>query len=151
MGAFAAAHLLYSLTFLSSRYAAYPSSSSFWTRFLNLVLFLVGGSFYVYIFPFLQKVPDSEVLIPAVGIYIVLICVMGALAIRTRQAATLLGSVSFMVSDLALAMQIFKATAPMEHGNTIVMVTYYLAQLLIAVGDVRAVENNDDFAKWKRS
>lgn len=151
MGAFAMAHLLYSLTFLSSHYAAYPSSSSFWTRFLNLVLFLTGGSFYVYIFPFLQKVPDADVLIPAVGIYIVLIVVMGALAIRTHQAATLLGSLFFMVSDMSLAMQVFKVTAPMEHGNTIVMVTYYLAQLLIAVGDVKAVANNNDFAKWKRS
>ncbi|XP_034394445.1 lysoplasmalogenase [Cyclopterus lumpus] len=150
MGAFAVAHLLYSITFLSSRYATY-ASSSFWTRSLYLILFTVGGGFYIYMYPFLQKAPNSEILLPAVGVYIVLIVLMGSLAIRTRNVATLLGSLSFMVSDLSLAVQVFKATAPMEHGHTVVMVTYYLAQLLIAVGDVNAVENKDDLSKWKRS
>ncbi|TNN83451.1 Lysoplasmalogenase-like protein TMEM86A [Liparis tanakae] len=149
MGAFAVAHLLYSMTFLSSRYATYASSSSFWTRSLYLILLTLGGGFYIYMYPFLQKVPDSEILLPAVGVYIVLIVLMGALAIRTHNVATLLGSLSFMVSDLSLAVQVFKATAPMEHGHTVVMVTYYLAQLLIAVGDVNAVE--EDLSKWKRS
>lgn len=149
MGAFAVAHLLYSVTFLSSRYSAYSSSPCSW--FLYLILFMVGGGFYIYMYPFLQKAPDSALLIPAVGIYSVLITVMGALAIRTRHIATLLGGLSFIVSDISLALQVFKATAPMEHGQLIVMVTYYLAQLLIAVGDIKAVVNNDDFSKWKRS
>ncbi|XP_073350847.1 lysoplasmalogenase [Pagrus major] len=149
MGAFAVAHLLYSLTFLSSRYAAYSSSS--WIRFLYLILFLVGGAFYIYIYPFLQKAPNSDLLVPAVGVYILLITVMGTLAIRTGHTPTLLGSLAFMVSDMSLALQVFKVMAPMEHGHLLVMVTYYLAQLLIAVGDVKAVESKDDFAKWKRS
>ena len=149
MAAFAVAQLTYSLTFLSSRYATY--SSSIWTRFLYVILFMVGGGFYIYIYPFLQRAPNSELLIPAVGVYVILISVMGTLAIRTRNAATLLGALTFMVSDISLALQVFNVTAPIEHGNTIVMVTYYLAQLLIAVGDVNAVENKDDFAKWKRS
>ncbi|XP_042360958.1 lysoplasmalogenase [Plectropomus leopardus] len=149
MGAFAVAHLLYSLAFVSSRYAAYSSSSG--SRFLYLIVFLAGGGFYIYVLPFLQKAPNSDILIPAVGVYVCLLALMGALAIRTGRTVTLLGSLIFMVSDLSLAMQVFKVTAPMEHGHTIVMVTYYLAQLLIAVGDVKAVENNDDFSKWKRS
>ncbi|XP_040015756.1 lysoplasmalogenase [Xiphias gladius] len=149
MGAFAVAHLMYSLTFLSSRYATYSSSTC--TCFLYLILFVVGGGFYIYIYPFLQKAPNSDLLIPAVGVYIFLITLMGTLAIRTRHVATLLGSLSFMVSDISLALQVFKVMAPMKHGNNIVMVTYYLAQLLIAVGDVKAVQNKDDFAKWKRS
>uniref|UniRef100_UPI0037E732DB lysoplasmalogenase n=1 Tax=Semicossyphus pulcher TaxID=241346 RepID=UPI0037E732DB len=149
MGAFAVAHLLYSLTFLSSHYSAESSSSL--NRFLYLILFLIGGGFYIYLYPFLQKAPDSELLIPGVGVYILLIALMGTLAIRTRHAATLLGSLSFMVSDMSLALQVFKVTPPAEHGHIIVMVTYYLAQLLIAVGDVRAVRNKDDLAKWKRS
>ncbi|XP_054463050.1 lysoplasmalogenase [Anoplopoma fimbria] len=150
MGAFAVAHLLYSFTFLSSRYTPYSSSSSFWTCFLSLILFMVGGGFYIYTYPFLQKAPDSDVLVPAVGVYVFLISLMGALAIRTRNMTTMLGSLSFIVSDLSLALQVFKVTAPIEHGHIVVMVTYYLAQLLIAVGDVNAVEK-DDFAKWKRS
>ncbi|XP_022612715.1 lysoplasmalogenase-like [Seriola dumerili] len=149
MAAFAVAHLIYSLTFLSSRYSTYSSSS--WTRFLYLILFIIGGGFYIYLYPFLKKAPDSDLLVPAVGVYVFLITLMGTLAIRTGQAATLLGSLTFMVSDIALALQVFKVTAPMEHSHVIVMVTYYLAQLLIAVGDIKAVENNDDFSKWKRS
>ncbi|XP_040918027.1 lysoplasmalogenase [Toxotes jaculatrix] len=149
MGAFAVAHLMYSLTFLSSRYAAYSSSS--WTRLLYLILFMTGGGFYIYLYPFLQKAPNSDLLIPAVGVYTVLITLMGTLAIRTHHTATLLGSLFFIVSDLSLALQVFKVTAPIYHGQTIVMVTYYLAQLLIAVGDVKAVESKDDFSKWKRS
>ncbi|XP_070703851.1 lysoplasmalogenase [Pempheris klunzingeri] len=149
MGAFAVAHLLYSITFISSRYSVDSSSSL--NRFLYIILVMVGGGFYVYLYPFLQKAPDSDVIIPAVGVYVALITLMGALAIRTRHAATLLGSLFFMVSDMSLALQVFEVTPPMKHGHIIVMVTYYLAQLLIAVGDVKAVENKDDFAKWKRS
>lgn len=149
MGAFATAHLLYSLTFLSSRYAAYAHRSSSWVRVLYLILLIVGGAFYIYLFPFLQKDPKSELLTPAVGVYIALITLMASLAIKTRHTLTLLGSLSFMVSDLTLAVQVFKVTAPMKHSQTAVMVTYYLAQLLIAVGDIKATENKDDFSKWK--
>lgn len=149
MVAFAVAHLLYSLTFLSGRYTSYSSSSC--SRFLYLILFMVGGGFYTYIFPFLQKAPDADVLVPAVGVYVFLITLMGTLAIRTGHALTVLGSLSFMVSDMALALQVFKVMPQMQHGNEIVMVTYYLAQLLIAVGDVKAVESTEDFSKWKKS
>lgn len=149
MGAFAVAHLLYSLTFLTSRYAPYSSSS--WSRFWYLILLAVAGSFYTYLYPFLKKDPRADILVPAVGVYVALITLMGALAIRTRHMLTLLGSLSFMLSDMSLALQVFHVVSPMEHGNIVVMVTYYLAQLLIAVGDIKATETKDDLSKWKRS
>lgn len=148
MGAFAVAHLMYSITFLSSRY---PTSSSSWRRFVYLILFVTGAAFYFFLYPFLQKAPDSDLIIPGVGVYTALISLMGMLALRTGNVPTLLGSVSFIVSDIALALQIFKVTPQLMHGNSIVMVTYYLAQLLITVGDVKAVGNKDEFEKWKRS
>ncbi|XP_077358751.1 lysoplasmalogenase [Festucalex cinctus] len=148
MAAFAVAHLLYSLTFLSSRYEAHSSSS--WTGLLYLLLVVIAGGFYTYLFPFLRKDPNSELITPAVGVYVVLITLMAILAIRSRRTFTLLGSLSFMVSDLALAVQQFKV-APVQHGNTVVMVTYYLAQLLISVGDMMAKEAKNDFEKWKRA
>ncbi|XP_008303382.1 lysoplasmalogenase [Stegastes partitus] len=152
MGAFAVAHLLYSLSFLSSRYVSdSSSSSSSWIRLLYLILVILGVCFYIFLYPYLQKVPNSDLLVPGVGIYIGLISLMGALAIRTRHVATLLGSLIFMVSDLFLALQVFKVIENMQNGNAVVMVTYYLAQLLIAVGDVKAVEDKDNFSKWKRS
>lgn len=148
MGAFAVAHLLYSLTFLSSRYTSYSSSS--WPRLLYPVLLLTGGAFYIYLYPFLQKAPNPDLLVPGVGVYVLLITLMGSLAIRTRRLTTILGSLVFMVSDLVLAVQVFKV-ATIENGSEVVMVTYYLAQLLIAVGDVKAVEEQDDFSKWKKA
>lgn len=148
MGAFAVAHLFYSLTFLTSRYATHSSSS--WSRFLYLILLGVAASFYTCLYPFLKKDPRADILVPAVGVYVALITLMGALAIRTRHTLTLLGSLSFMLSDMSLALQVFNVS-PMKHGNIVVMVTYYLAQLLIAVGDVKATETRDEFSKWKRS
>ncbi|KAM9780216.1 lysoplasmalogenase [Neosynchiropus ocellatus] len=148
MGAFAVAHLLYSITFLSSRYTSYSSSS--WTRLLYLILVMIGAGFYVYLYPFLQQDPHADLLTPGVAVYILLITIMGSSAIRSGQFLTLLGSLVFMISDLSLALQVFKVMK-VDNGNSIVMVTYYLAQLLIAVGDLRAVESKDEFAKWKRS
>lgn len=112
---------------------------------------MVGGGYYTYLFSYLQKDPNSEVLTPAVGVYFVLITLMGVLAVRTGNIPTLLGSLSFMVSDATLSLQVFKVVESMQHGTTVVMVTYYLAQFLIAVGDMQAVEDTDDFSKWKRS
>lgn len=148
MSAFAVAHLFYSLTFLSSRYTSYSSSS--WPRLLYPILFIIGGAFYIYMYPFLQKAPNPDLLVPGVGVYVLLITLMGSLAIRTRRLTTILGSLVFMVSDLVLAVQVFKV-ATIEKGNEVVMVTYYLAQLLIAVGDVKAVGQEDDFSKWKKA
>ena len=117
---------------------------------MYLVLLLVGVSFYIYLYPFLRKAPNPDLLTPGVGVYFVLITVMSGLAVRTRHAATLLGSLAFMISDASLALQVFKVVPPMHYGQIVVMVTYYLAQLLIAVGDVKAVESKDYFSKWKK-
>lgn len=149
MAAFAVAHLLYSFSFLSNHYAAYSSSS--WRRFLYLILLVTAGGFYTYLYPFLKENPESNILVPAVGVYIALITLMGELAVRTRHTLTLLGSLSFMFSDMFLALHVFKAVPPMKQGHIVVMVTYYLAQLLIAVGDIKATETPNDFSKWKRS
>lgn len=102
-------------------------------------------------YPFIKKAEDSDKLVPAVAVYIFLIVLMGFLAIRTRNTLTVLGSVSFMVSDITLALQVFKAITPTINGEYVIMSTYYLAQLLIALGDVKISENKDDFSKWKRS
>lgn len=143
------AHLLYSIAFLTNRYAGYSSSS--WSRFLYLILLVTAGGFYTYLYPFLKEDPESDILVPAVGVYIALITLMAALAVRTRHTLTLLGSLSFVFSDMSLAFQVFKVMPPIKQGHIVVMVTYYLAQLLIAMGDIKATETTRDFSKWKRS
>lgn len=151
MAAFAVAHILYSITFISGPYAERASSFSSSLWFIYLILFIIGGGFYFYMYPFVKKAEDGDKLVPAVAVYIFLIVLMGSLAIRTRNTITVLGSVSFMVSDMTLALQVFKAITPTVNGEYVIMSTYYLAQLLIALGDIKASEKTDDFSKWKRS
>lgn len=151
MAAFAVAHMLYSVTFISGPYAERASSSSSSLWFIYLIMFFTGGGFYFYLYPFIKKAEDGDKLVPAVAVYIFLIALMGSLASRTRNALTILGSVSFMVSDIALALQVFKAITATVSGEYVIMTTYYLAQLLIALGDIKISESKDDFSKWKRS
>lgn len=152
MVCFALAHLLYSLSFLTSRYSSH-SSSSWGFYFFYLLLWGASGGIYVYLLPFLKKSPEPEVFVLAVGGYSFLIVLMVTLAARTRQPLVLLGGLVFMVSDFSLALQHFKAVEHLDHGRHIVMTTYYLAQLLIAIGDVKATmtEQAEELHKWKRS
>lgn len=152
MGFFALAHLLYSLTFLSSRYTAhsYPSSGIY---IVYLLQWGITGAAYIYLLPFLQNSPEPNIFVPAVGAYAFLIVLMATLGARTRHSLVMLGGLVFMTSDLSLALQHFKVVESLEYGRHIVMITYYLAQLLIAVGDVKATmaEEGGEFSKWKKS
>lgn len=152
MACFALAHLLYSLSFLTSRYSSH-SSSSYGLTFFCLLLWGASGGIYFYLLPFLQKTPEPEVFVPAVGGYALLIVLMATLAARTRRPLVLLGGLVFMVSDFTLALQQFNVVEHLEHGRHIVMTTYYLAQVLIAIGDIKAAmaEEADEIHKWKRS
>ncbi|XP_010865022.2 lysoplasmalogenase [Esox lucius] len=150
MASFAMSHLLYSLTFLSSRYST-TSTSSYLVTFFYLLLWLLGVGMYAFLYPFLQKMPDAAVLTPGVGVYVALLVTMASLAIRTRRPLIILGSLIFMASDLTLSLRTFKVVEHLEHGRHVVMVTYYLAQLLIAVGDIKTTEDGDEFAKFKKT
>ncbi|KAG7334797.1 hypothetical protein KOW79_001393 [Hemibagrus wyckioides] len=152
MVCFALAHLFYTLSFLSSRYSSH-SSSSCGLYFFYLLLWGAGGGIYFYLLPFLQKSPEPEIFVPAVGGYVLLIVLMTTFAARTRQPLVLLGALVFMVSDFTLALQQFKVVEHLDYGRHIVMTTYYLAQLLIAIGDIQATiaEQAEELHKWKRS
>ncbi|XP_026064774.1 lysoplasmalogenase [Carassius auratus] len=150
MGCFALAHLLYSISFLSSRYSATSSSFSFFI--LYLILWLFGIGMYVYLVPFLRLDPEADLLVPAIGGYMLLIVIMATLAARTRRPLILLGSLVFMASDLTIALTKFNVF-DVEYKKHIIMTTYYMAQLMIALGDVKAAleQDADDIHKWKRS
>ncbi|XP_064170668.1 lysoplasmalogenase [Anguilla rostrata] len=151
MAAFGLAHLLYSFAFLTDRYSSPSSSSSTTSLFLSIFLWLTGAGTYFYLLPFLQKRTDSAILIPALGAYMVLIVAMVTLALHTRRPATAVGGLSFLVSDLTLSLQIFGVVDPFAEGRAVIMTTYYLAQLLIAVGDVTAgSDTGDGLRKRKR-
>ncbi|KAI4873618.1 hypothetical protein NFI96_016685 [Prochilodus magdalenae] len=148
MGSFAVAHVLYCISFLSSRYSSH-SSTSYTIYIIYAVLWGTAGGAFLYMLPSLQKSPESKVLVPVVGGYTFLLVLMATLGVRTRHLLVMLGGIVFMVSDLTLAMQQFKVIEHLEYGRQIVMVTYYLAQLLIAVGDVTA--NKESEIYWPLS
>lgn len=151
MGCFALAHMLYAISFLSSRYSTTASSSSVFI--LYLLLWSIGGGMYIYLVPFLRLDLDADILVPAIGGYVLLIVIMATMATRTRRSLLMLGSVIFMASDLTIALTKFNVV-DLEYKRHIIMITYYLAQLMIALGDVKAkmeADADDDFHKWKRS
>ncbi|XP_030051271.1 lysoplasmalogenase TMEM86B [Microcaecilia unicolor] len=123
---FGLAHLLYILAF---------GLRPFQIR-LFLLLAVLGGSAYVFLLPYLQGI-----LVYAAGAYTVLIAAMvwraltgarrtpyGRSQARVSSAA---GALSFMVSDGILAVD--KFCFPLPHAQLLVMASYYLAQVLIAV------------------
>lgn len=150
MGLFALAHMFYAVSFLSSRYSTTSSSSSVFI--LYLLLWSFGAGMYIYLVPFLWLDPEADILVPAIGGYVLLIVIMATMATRTRRSLLMLGSMIFMASDLTIALTKFNVV-DLEYKKYIIMITYYLAQLMIAVGDVKAKmeADADDFHKWKRS
>ncbi|XP_028824412.1 lysoplasmalogenase [Denticeps clupeoides] len=150
MASFSIAHLLYSASFLSEKYHSHSSSSI--AFILYFILWTVGIGAYVYLLPFLQRQPDSAIVTPAAGVYGVLLTIMGTLAVRSHRPLTMLGGLAFQASDLILSLQHFGVTGHVEYGEEAVMAMYYLAQLLIAVGDVIVrTDQLDEFKKSKRS
>ncbi|XP_026885535.2 lysoplasmalogenase [Electrophorus electricus] len=150
MACFALAHILYSLSFLSWRYSS--SSSSSWLYVLYLLLWGVSGGTFFYLLPFLRSSQDPDIYVPAIGAYTLLITVMATLALRTRRTLVMLGGLTFVISDLTIALQMFKVIETLDYNRHIIMTTYYLAQLLIAVGDVKTTltPEADDLVKRKR-
>ncbi|MGH0156201.1 UNVERIFIED_CONTAM: hypothetical protein FKN15_060229 [Acipenser sinensis] len=134
---FALAHVCYSLSFSSRS----PSSSSrsclspSLLLLLSLSLWVFAILSFLYFLPHLSVRKDSSVITPAVGVYTFLIAMMANLALVTSRPLTMAGALFFMTSDLTLALHTF--VAPLPCGRAAVMTTYYLAQVLIAVGGVR--------------
>ncbi|XP_066498953.1 lysoplasmalogenase TMEM86B-like [Hoplias malabaricus] len=148
---FALAHILYSVYFYFF-YNSSHSKSCTGMYILYVVMWGIAIVAYVWLLPYIYKnSPNPSVFIPAVGVYELLIVSMATLAAHTQNPWFMLGGMIFMVSDFTLAVQQFKAFEHLEYGRHIVMTTYYLAQLLIAVGDVKATleEEKDGSCKCK--
>ncbi|XP_029441054.1 lysoplasmalogenase [Rhinatrema bivittatum] len=126
MALFGLAHLLYILAF-----GLRPLHLHFF-----LPLAMLGGAFYAFLLPYLQGP-----LVYATGAYTALISGLTWRALtRARRTpygrswahiSSAVGAIIFMVSDSTLAVDRFCFLLP--HAHLIVMVTYYLAQLLIAL------------------
>ena len=124
LGAFLIAQMIYSFTFIRHR-TSEPVST--FRKTLAGLITIYAISMAVYILP-----DTGEMLIP-VTIYLAVISIMGLSAIvGGLHPIAVLGALSFVASDSALALGMFKT--PLPYSSFVVMITYYLAQFAIVKG-----------------
>lgn len=125
---------------------------------IGLTSFLIGHIFYIFAFSSTNEQPvptwakvvlllygvlmagwiattvfksDETILTFAVLAYISIILTMGWTAIRTGSAFAIIGAILFIASDSYLAINKFVMPLPFSHE--VIMMTYYSAQILIAL------------------
>lgn len=129
LGAFLIGHFCYIAVFSRNREKKRPIA---WTTWLVLLLLAVAsGGISVYL------VPATGSLAPAVVAYVSALVGMAATAVALQLAEpwVMIGGLLFVVSDSVLAVS--KFMSPVPGRGWIVWSTYYLAQLLLAVGFLR--------------
>ena len=130
LGAFLFAHIAYLAAF--TRGMKFPSTWTVWGFYLA-----IGAGMY---FALSDRLP-AELKLP-VALYAFALATMGAQAmgryfsLRTQTAMlAAAGGIFFMVSDGLLAVDRFRAAIP--YGAIVVLVPYYVAQVLIAMSTQR--------------
>ena len=133
---------------------------------VGLTSFLIGHIFYIFAFTSTneRKVPTwakialsaygvimgawiagtvftsgETVLAVAVLAYIFVIFMMGWTSIRTGSTLALIGALLFIASDSYLAIN--KFVMPLPYSHVVIMLTYYSAQLLIALSILQYSES----------
>ena len=137
LASFLVAQIIYALTFYSQKDKQKPVK----TKTIIIGAFLLFYlSFMAFILPYITKLEDVLILLPAVIIYGTVICLMGiAAALRQNENnasyySILLGAVFFIASDTILATN--KFAFEISNANFWVMSTYTMAQLGIVLGAV---------------
>lgn len=97
---------------------------------IMLPIFLFGIFYYRFLYPSLKET-GSLPLQMGVMMYIAVICFMFTQSYSTGSQLAIIGSFSFLISDAILAYNQFYK--PFQTAHHYVMITYYLAQYLIAL------------------
>jgi len=116
-------HIFYIFAFSSTNERQVPT----WAK---VILLVYGASMAVWIAGTVLSSGDI-VLGIAVIAYISIILLMGWTAIRTGSTFAIIGALLFIASDSYLAIN--KFVMPLSFSHEIIMLTYYSAQLLIAL------------------
>lgn len=140
LGAFLIAHLFYIFYFRQIRQTNRPG------KLPNALIFVAIATYSLALFGFIA--PLVKNLLVPVGIYALVISTMLGASIAAfdfgKQAfgkICVLGTLFFIVSDSILAINRF--AAPFEYAPGFIMLTYALAQLLIAEGSLRNLRETD--------
>ena len=125
MGGFAVAHVLMTTNFLK---AGSGRGRKVW---------YVAAAAAVAISAMLLIVPDTPTGAVRIGtiVYILVISLMLASALKTERLLTSAGAVLFVASDYTLAWSSFVGSIP--GSGYLILVPYYLAQILIFCGETR--------------
>lgn len=139
LSAFLIAHIVYTQFF--KQYVAEKGWKLFTKDYAATIIIWL---YAIVLFTFL--LPDLNALVIPVGVYAMVISLMVFMARRMhvalRSQSTLLilsGAICFVISDSLLAIN--KFSHPFALGNTLVMLTYALAQWLIVSGSIRLKKN----------
>ncbi|MGE7842531.1 lysoplasmalogenase [Lysinibacillus sp. NPDC093712] len=116
-------HIFYIFAFSSTNEQSVPT----WAK---IVLLLYGVLMASWIATTVFKSGET-ILTFAVLAYISIILTMGWTAIRTRSTFAIIGAILFIASDSYLAINKFVMPLPFSHE--VIMMTYYSAQILIAL------------------
>jgi len=130
LGSFLIAQLLYAFLF-SKRRGSFGAGELAGSRVLLLLLL---AAYYLAALTII--IPKTGELAPPVTLYMTAICIMGVLsALYLGSTWVVLGALCFMVSDSIIAIN--KFWLPFDLSGVVIMNTYYLAQLMIAVGVIQ--------------
>ncbi|MFJ7663491.1 lysoplasmalogenase [Lysinibacillus sp. NPDC097162] len=123
LSSFLIGHIFYIFAFSSTNEQPVPT----WAK-IALLLYgvLMAGWIATTVFK-----SGETILTFAVLAYISIILTMGWTAIRTRSAFAIIGAILFIASDSYLAINKFVMPLPFSHE--VIMMTYYSAQILIAL------------------
>lgn len=132
MGSFALAHVAYILFFCRTRPEERTSEGMKWKSAIVILYGVVVGLLIVpHVHGFLQA---------GVSVYVLLILTMCILAWRQKNPYYALGAWLFVFSDTVLAWN--KFVSRIEWAGYLIMIPYYLGQLILFVQSMRTREQN---------
>ena len=132
MGSFALAHVAYILFFYRTRPEERTSKGMKWKSAIVILYGVVVGLLIVpHVHGFLQA---------GVSVYVLLILTMCILAWRQKNPYYALGAWLFVFSDTVLAWN--KFVSRIEWAGYLIMIPYYLGQLILFVQSMRTREQN---------
>lgn len=124
LASFLTAHIFYIYVFYSSRTSNQNLS-------ILALLLLTASSYFSYLYKGIYS-QGGYVMVASVMVYVSAISIMVYYALLNNNPYLAIGAISFMVSDSALAFDKFIINEAESKFEYLVMITYWLAQYLIA-------------------
>ena len=130
MGLFAVAHILYIVYFIRRFIRKGTKMTAKMKGFVMMLGICICSMLILIFMKVVPAAPEGLVRI-GTGIYAIIICIMLMTALMQRSSLYALGALLFVISDFALAWNMF--IEPIPHASLVIMSTYYAAQWLLFV------------------